>query len=109
MYLHSLGADPDDRPGTGFGRGDDTVGNPHRAHISQFEFFELSLTLNLYRQTVPCRAIRGNSISVSSTLPLPPLKDLQKQMLAVVDRVVVTEHFPSKAPREKRAISNNSY
>ena len=24
-----------------FGRGDDTVGNPHRAHISQFDLFEL--------------------------------------------------------------------
>ena len=26
-----------------FGRGDDTVGNPHRAQISQFEPFELEL------------------------------------------------------------------
>ena len=26
---------------TAFGRVDDTVGNPHRAQISQFEFFEL--------------------------------------------------------------------
>ena len=53
------------------GRGDDTVGNPHRAQISrstisQFELFELILLLKL--DTVPWRAIRSNSISVSSTL-----------------------------------------
>ena len=29
------------------GRGDDTVGNPHRAQISQFELFELILLLKL--------------------------------------------------------------
>ena len=29
------------------GRGDDTVGNPPRAQISQFELFELILLLNL--------------------------------------------------------------
>ena len=28
-------------PGGGFRRGDDTVGNPRRAQISQFELFEL--------------------------------------------------------------------
>ena len=47
--------------------GNDTVGNPHRAQISQFELFELILLLKL--ETVPCRAIRGNIISVNSTLP----------------------------------------
>ena len=30
-----------------FGRGDDTVGNPHRAQISQFQLFEFSLLLKL--------------------------------------------------------------
>ena len=30
-------------PLSDFGRGDDTVGNPHRAQISQFDFFELIL------------------------------------------------------------------
>ena len=70
-------------------RGDDTVGNPHRAQISQFNLFELkSIYIYIYiyvykyiirafrvyplmeiRQKVPCRAIRGNSISVSSALP----------------------------------------
>ena len=29
------------------GRGDDKVGNPHRAQISQFELFELILLLKL--------------------------------------------------------------
>ena len=33
-----------------FGRGDDTVGNPHRAQISQFELFELLLSLKLDKQ-----------------------------------------------------------
>ena len=49
------------------GREDDTVGNPHRAQISQFEIFELIRLLKL--DTVPRRAIRGNSISVNNTLP----------------------------------------
>ena len=31
----------------GFRRGDDKVGNPHRAQISQFEFFDLILLLKL--------------------------------------------------------------
>ena len=47
------------------GRGDDTVGNPHRAQISQLGFFELIEI----KQTVPCRAIRGDGNSVNSTLP----------------------------------------
>ena len=32
------------------GRGDDTVGKPHRAQISQFELFELILVLKLDKQ-----------------------------------------------------------
>ena len=53
--------------GAVFRRGDNTVGNPHRAQF-------LSLRARAYppveiRQTVPSRGIRGNGISVSSTLP----------------------------------------
>ena len=33
-----------------FGRGDDTIGNPHRTLIYQFEFFELILLLKLDKQ-----------------------------------------------------------
>ena len=33
-----------------FGRGDDTVGNPRRAQIAQFELFELVLLLKLDQQ-----------------------------------------------------------
>ena len=58
-----------------FGRGDDTVGHPHRAQIFRFELFELVLLLKL--GTVPCRAIRGNSIVSQSTVPSPPLKNAQ--------------------------------
>ena len=67
-----------------FGRGDDTVGNPHRAQIYQFELVELKLSnLSFFgfvlvlkldkqfpvEQFEASRAIRGSSISVSSTLP----------------------------------------
>ena len=50
------------------GRGDDTVGNPHRAHFCSIRDVRAYLLTEI-RQTVPCRAIRGNSISVNSTLP----------------------------------------
>ena len=52
-----------------FGRGDDMVGNPHRAQICQFDLFELNYHIDELRHPVPCRAIRGNSISVNSALP----------------------------------------
>ena len=53
------------------------IGNPHRAQIVKFELFELKflnsklfeLILLLKLDAVPCPAIRGNNISVSSTLP----------------------------------------
>ena len=38
--------------GEGFGRGDDTVGNPRRAQISQFELFELILLLKIGKQRI---------------------------------------------------------
>ena len=57
-----------------FGRREDTVGNPHRAQIVQFELFELILLLKLDKQFPverfeASRAIRADSTSVSSTLP----------------------------------------
>ena len=48
------------------GRGDEMVGIPHRAQIYTFELFELSIEIG---QTALCRAMRGNGISVSSSLP----------------------------------------
>ena len=51
-----------------FGRGDDTVGNPHRAQISQFEVFELNLVWKLDKQ-FPVEQLEATSISVNSTLP----------------------------------------
>ena len=67
-------------------RGEDTVGDPRRGRTSPSELFELKLfnsslssnfSIRAFRayplveigQTVPCRAIRGNNISVNSTLP----------------------------------------
>ena len=54
---------------------DDTVGNRHRAQISQFELCELVLLLKL-DLTVPCRAVRGNG-TVDSALP-PPLSSASR-------------------------------
>ena len=50
--------------------GGDAVGKPHRAQFSKFDLFELVVLLIInIRRTVPCRAIRGHSVSVDSTLP----------------------------------------
>ena len=43
----------------------DTVGDPRRAEVVQFELIELILVLN--RQTILDRAIRADNILVSST------------------------------------------
>ena len=52
-----------------FGRGDDTVGNPHRAQMSQFELFELVLLLKLDRQS----PVEQFQPAVShSAVPSPP-------------------------------------
>ena len=60
------------------GRGDDTVGNPHRAQISQFELFELILLSKLYKQF----PVEQFEATVSrSTAPLPPLNTGARQML----------------------------
>ena len=42
--------DQKDSSKSNIGRGDDTVENPHRAQICQFELFELLLLLKLHRQ-----------------------------------------------------------
>ena len=61
---------------------DDMVG----AQISQFELFDSNCSILVVRacplieitQTVPCRAIRGRSIAVSSTLP--PSSSCQEEL-----------------------------
>ena len=58
--------------GPDFGRGDDTVGNPHRAQIVQFELFELCVLLNLDKQF----SVEQFEPTVSqSTVPSPPSYD----------------------------------
>ena len=53
-----------------FGRGNDAVGNPHRAQISQFEPFELILLLKFNKQF----PVEQFEATVSqSTVPSPPL------------------------------------
>ena len=52
------------------GRGDDRVGNPHRAQVSQFELFELILLLKLDRQ-LPVE--RFEATVSQSTVPSPLL------------------------------------
>ena len=56
---------------TSFGRGDDTIGNPHRAQISQFELFELILLLKLDKQ-LPVE--RFEATVSQSTVPSPLLE-----------------------------------
>ena len=69
-----------------FGRGDDTVGDPHRAQISQFELFELFeliLSLKLNRR-FPVEQIRGRSSDssrqhLSQQYPPPLLVEVHPQ------------------------------
>ena len=56
-----------------FRRGDDTVGDPHRARSYQFDILRAYYPTET-RHKLPCRAIPGNSISVNSTSP--PLKSV---------------------------------
>ena len=51
------------------GRGDDSVGNPHRAQISQFELFELILLLTSDKQ-LPVEQFEA-TVS-QSAVPFPP-------------------------------------
>ena len=55
-----------------FGRGDDTVGNPHRAQIYQFELFELILLLKLDEQ-FPVEQFEA-AVSLSA-VPSPPSQE----------------------------------
>ena len=52
------------------GRGDATVGNPHRAQIHQFELFELILLLNFVKRL---HVERLEAAVSQSTAPSPPL------------------------------------
>ena len=56
----------------GFGRGDDTDGNPHRAQISQFELFELILLLKVDKQ-FPVEQFEPTVFQ--STVSSPPLNN----------------------------------
>ena len=51
-----------------FGRGDDTVGKPSSSSNFSTRAFRACPLVEI-TQTVPCPAIRGNGISVNSTLP----------------------------------------
>ena len=55
---------------TSLGRGNDTVGNPHRAQISQLELFELILLLKLDKQ-FPVEQFEATA--TRSTVLFPPL------------------------------------
>ena len=55
-----------------FGTGDDTVGNPRRAQMYQFELFELILLLKLDKHF----PVEQFEATVSqSTVPFPPLRN----------------------------------
>ena len=57
------------------GRGDDTVGNPHRAQMFQFELFELVLLLKLDEQfpVEQFEASRAEAAVSQSAVACPPL------------------------------------
>ena len=57
------------RRGRILGRADDTVGNPHRAQISQFEFFEL---IPLSRLDKQLSVEQFEATASQSTAPSPP-------------------------------------
>ena len=62
------------------GRGDDTVGNHHRAQMYNSSYSSSNVSIRVVRpyhlmeirQRVPCRAIRGSSISLNIPSPPPP-------------------------------------
>ena len=65
--------DPDPREGRlagVFRRGDDAVGNPHRAQIVQFEFFELIVLMELDKQSY---IEQFEATASQSTVPSPRL------------------------------------
>ena len=57
------------------------VGNPRRAENLSIRAFRAYPRIEI-RHTFPCRAIRGNSISVNSTIP--PSKSWGRQLAKVV-------------------------
>ena len=69
-----------------FGRGDDTVGNPHRARIPQFELFELILFSNLDKQ-LPVE--RFEATVSQSTVP--------SHHLAIPQGGITTQRFEQRA------------
>ena len=64
------------RPEAQLGRGDDAVGNPHRAQISQFELVELILLSQSDKQ-LPVEQFEA-AVS-QSTVPSPPLLRLRRR------------------------------
>ena len=60
---------------TSLGRGDDALGNPHRAQLSHFELFERILLLKLDKQLL----VEQFEATVSqSTVPSPPLLSMNR-------------------------------
>ena len=77
------------------GRGDDTVGNPPRAQISQFELFELILLLKLDKQF----SVERFEATVSqSTVPSPPPNTLHVAMRSLSSRTVAVPHVIPTSP-----------
>ena len=72
------------RSPTRLGRGDDAVGNPHRARISQFELFELILLLKLDNRLPVERFEATVSQSTVSSSPLNHVASLSQVYLLQV-------------------------
>ena len=68
-----------------FGRGDDTVGNPHQAQISQFEPFELILLLKL--DSAPLRTTPPTSATASCSSRAPAFKRQHMLCCTILRRI----------------------
>ena len=82
-------------------RGDDTVGNPHRAQIVQFELFELILLLKLYKGF----SIEQFEPTVSQPQQHPPLSRSTARSRARQPRASGTSSRPR--PRTPKRYSNS--
>ena len=77
-----------------FGRGDDTVGNPHRAQLCQFELFGFFVLLKLDRR-LPVEQFEP-TVSQSTAPSLPPNPAMRARRAAGVIMAVFILHVNNR-------------
>ena len=91
-------------------KGDDTVGNPRRAQIAQFELFEISLLWKLDKQ-FPVK--RFEATVSQSAVPSPPLKvsPIGKivQMIGDLQAKVIKEGEEAQNDYNNNKTTNNEH